>query len=117
MSAQGSKSEGCKAFLCGDDGCEYQLYRKDMLPVNDPFFAPFENLHVIVKGDLEKYAEHTSMCVAVLTLDDGSELQPQPEQLFPSGNLFLSNNMSKNPNSPKRLPRRLKKLRKKTNKK
>lgn len=116
LTAEGSKSEGHKAVLCSEEGNEYTLYRKDMLPVNDPFFAPYDNRHVTVKGAVEQSREHTSICVEAMTLDDGTEIEPQPEALPFTGSIFLTDNMPKageTEESVKRLPRKLKKLRKK----
>ena len=36
----GSKSEGVRAVLKGDDGRTYKLYRVGILPARDPFFIP-----------------------------------------------------------------------------
>lgn len=111
--AAGSKSEGRQALLRCDDGCKYNLYRKDMLPVNDPFFAPYDNRHVTVKGTVEQSSEHTSICVASLVFDDGTELVPQKEEQLFSGSLFITDDAPKSTAGPKRLPRKLKKLIKK----
>lgn len=98
LTAVGSRSEGYKAFLAGDDGCEYTLYRKDMLSIDDPFFVPYDNRRVVVKGWVEQSREHTSICVDSLGLDEGAEQAIQTEL------------------QPRRLPRKLKKQIKRTNK-
>lgn len=113
LTAEGSKSEGHTAILRNDEGCEYTLYRKDMLPVNDPFFAPYDNRYVTVTGTVEQSREHTSICVASMTLDDGTEIEPQPEALPLTGSIFLRGGTPEAEESVKRLPRKLKKLRKK----
>lgn len=111
LAAAGSKSEGRQALLRGDDGCEYTLYRKDMFPVNDPFFAPYDNRHVTVKGTVEQSSEHTAICVVSLLLDNGTELLSQKEEVLPfTGSLFLTEDAPKGTAVPKRLPRKLKKL-------
>lgn len=109
LTAVGSKSEGNKAILCGDDGCEYTLYRKDMMSIDDPFFVPYDNRHVTVKGRVEQSREYTSICVDSLLLDDGTELVPQTGEQLPVADNSLNSDMSEKTVVPKRLPRKLKK--------
>lgn len=105
LTAVGSRSEGYKTFLAGDDGCEYTLYRKDMLPIDDPYFVPYDNKRVAVKGWVEQSREHTSICVDSLGLDEGAELTTQTEeQLFKEDMLQKSGDTV----APKRLPRKQK---------
>ena len=106
LTAVGSRSEGYKAFLRGDDGCEYTLYRKDMLPIDDPFFASYDNRHVMVKGWVEQSRERTSICVDSLMLDEGAELTAQVEEQLPKEDMSQN---SGDTVAPKRLPRKLKK--------
>lgn len=117
LTAVGSKSEGNKAILCGDDGCEYTLYRKDMMSIDDPFFAPYDNRHVTVKGRVEQSREHTGICVDSLLLDDGTELVPQAGEQLPMADKSLSSDMPEKTVATKRLPRKLKKQIKKQTKK
>lgn len=46
----GSKSEGWKAFLMAEDLAVYQLFRKDVYPIDDDYFYPFDRKDVIVTG-------------------------------------------------------------------
>ena len=50
----GSKSEGRKAILTDDDGKKYKLYRAGMLPAGDPFFIPYDGMHVGIRGNEEE---------------------------------------------------------------
>ncbi len=98
----GSKSEGRKAILTGDDGKKYKLYRAGMLPAGDPFFIPYDGMHVGIRGNEEE--ETGSFLVTSILLDDGTEVIPQPVE-FPAGEPI---------ELP--LPRKSKKLLKKKNK-
>lgn len=106
LTAAGFRSEGYKTFLCGDDGCEYTLYRKDMLPIDDPYFAPYDNKRVAVKGWVEQSRERTSICVDSLVLDEDTELTVQTEGQLPKEDMSQN---SGDTVAPKRLPRKLKK--------
>lgn len=50
----GSKSEGRRAILTDDDGKKYKLYRAGILPYGDPFFIPYDGMHIGVTGSLEE---------------------------------------------------------------
>ena len=39
---EGSKSEGHYAILLTDEGAEFTLYRAGNMPMDDPFFAPYD---------------------------------------------------------------------------
>lgn len=47
---EGSKSEGLYTILVGQES-EYILYRKGLLPFNDPFFEPYDRACVRVEGE------------------------------------------------------------------
>ena len=117
MVAQGSKSEGHRAVLRGNDGQEYVLYRSGMLPANDAFFAPYNKQQLTVKGNVEATGDQCYLCVDSLQLNDGKELSAQPEVLFVPGPIFTSEVGTDVPIATfKRLPRKLKKQQKKTKK-
>ena len=117
MVAEGSKSEGYRAVLRGDDGQEYVLYRAGMLPVGDAFFAPYDKQQLTAKGAVEMTGDQCYLCVDSLVLSDGKELSAQPESLFAPDLIFIKKEVpvedSKPLESPKRLPRKLKKQLKK----
>jgi len=46
----GSRSEGDVAILECSDGKEYQLYRSNCMPANDPFFRMYEGKRLEVIG-------------------------------------------------------------------
>ena len=76
-----------------------------MLPIDDPYFVPYDNKRVAVKGWVEQSREHTSICVDSLGLDEGAELTTQTEeQLFKEDMLQKSGDTV----APKRLPRKQK---------
>ena len=78
----GSKSEGRKAILMGDDGKKYKLYRAGILPTGDPFFIPYDGRHIGVDGNEEE--ETGSFLVTSILLDDGTEIFP-PSVELPTG--------------------------------
>ena len=78
----GSKSEGRKAILTDDDGKKYKLYRAGILSAGDPFFIPYDGMHVKICGNEEE--ETGSFLVTSILLDDGTEIFPQPVE-FPTG--------------------------------
>lgn len=118
MAAEGSKSEGRRAVLCGEDGQEYVLYRADMLPVNDAFFAPYDKQQLTVEGTVEMTGDQCYLCVASLVLSDGTTLSAQPEALRAAGPIFTRKVVADVPVATlRRLPRKLKKQLKKTNNK
>ena len=65
----GSKSEGRRAILTDDDGKKYKLYRAGILPYGDPFFIPYDGMHIGVTS---------------LLLEDGTEVFPQTPEI-PAG--------------------------------
>lgn len=50
----GSKSDGFKAYLITDDFKTHQLYRKNVLDINDSYFYPFHKKTVEITGELQK---------------------------------------------------------------
>lgn len=46
----GSKSEGCYAILLGESEREWRLYRANQLPLNDPYFEPYEGATLCLEG-------------------------------------------------------------------
>ncbi|MBC5620425.1 hypothetical protein AALK14_18280 [Butyricimonas hominis] len=72
----GSKSEGVRAVLKGDDGRTYKLYRVGILPAGDPFFIPYDGMRVGISGNAEEATG--SFCVTSILLDDGTEVFSQP---------------------------------------
>ncbi|MEI3422169.1 MAG: hypothetical protein V8R91_14605 [Butyricimonas faecihominis] len=50
----GSKSEGRRAILTDDEGKKYKLYRAGILPAGDPFFIPYDGMHIGVSGSRRK---------------------------------------------------------------
>lgn len=78
----GSKSEGRKAILTGTDGKKYKLYRAGILPAGDPFFIPYDGMHVEIRGTEEEGTGN--FLVTSILLDDGTEIYPQPME-FPTG--------------------------------
>ena len=49
----GSKSEGRYAILLMDEGREYTLYRAGFLPMDDPYFDPYDGAKVTLTGEEE----------------------------------------------------------------
>ena len=81
----GSKSEGVRAVLKGDDGRTYKLYRVGILPAGDPFFIPYDGMHIGVTGSVEE--ETGNFLVTSLLLEDGTEVFPQTPEI-PAGELI-----------------------------
>ena len=75
----GSKSEGRRAILTDDEGKKYKLYRAGILPAGDPFFIPYDGIHIGVSGNAEE--ETGSFLVTSILLDDGTEVFPQPTEI------------------------------------
>ena len=75
----GSKSEGRRAILTDDEGKKYKLYRAGILPAGDPFFIPYDGMHIGVSGHAEE--ETGSFLVTSILLDDGTEVFPQPTEI------------------------------------
>jgi hypothetical protein len=48
-----SKSDGYKAYLITEDFKNYQLYRKDVLDINDAYFYPYHKKNVEIRGEIE----------------------------------------------------------------
>lgn len=46
----GSKSEGVYAILLSEEGREWRLYRANQLPLNDPYFEPYEGATLRLEG-------------------------------------------------------------------
>ena len=66
----GSKSEGIYTFLTLEDGAEYMLYRKDVYPADDAFFAPYIGMSVRVTGIMDTRVN--AIIVEELHLPDGT---------------------------------------------
>ena len=75
----GSKSEGRRAIWTDDEGKKYKLYRAGILPAGDPFFIPYDGIHIGVSGNAEE--ETGSFLVTSILLDDGTEVFPQPTEI------------------------------------
>ena len=52
-SNEGSKSEGRYAILLTDEGSEYTLYRAGFMPMDDPYFDPYDGAKVTLTGEEE----------------------------------------------------------------
>ena len=65
-----------------DDGKKYKLYRAGILPSGDPFFIPYDGMHIGVTGSVEE--ETGNFLVTSLLLEDGTEVFPQTPEI-PAG--------------------------------
>ena len=70
---EGSKSEGLYAVLTETEGKTWILYRADVYPANDDFFAPFNGHQVSVEGEqeMDKY---------IITITDEIKEETENEQ-------------------------------------
>lgn len=66
----GSKAEGIYTFLKVDEDKEYMLYRKDVYPADDAFFAPYDGMELSVNGTLEPATN--TILIEELHLPDGT---------------------------------------------
>ena len=66
-----SKSEGRMALLYTVDGGQYKLYRADHLPVEDDFFADFDEQEVEVEGQIEERTGY--LCVSDIRVVNKNE--------------------------------------------
>lgn len=58
---EGSRSEGKMAILKCADQKEYVLYREDVYPMDDEYFATYQGMNVKVKGKAEEETGYFSV--------------------------------------------------------
>ena len=117
ISAEGSKSDGSVATLCTKEGKEYILYREDIMPQDDSFFAPLDGQDVEIDGDIEERGQY--LCVRNVLLANGETLVAPSRHPSTSSSILIDikpeescddkNGQSKVISIGKRLPRKLKK--------
>ncbi len=72
---ENSKSEGNHPFLVTPEG-EYKLSRAEVFPLNDPYFDPFNNQDVAVKGIVQ--GEYITVdSIIVLTPEEKEDTNEQ----------------------------------------
>ena len=114
---EGSKSDGNIATLYSQEGKEYILYREDIMPQDDPFFASLDGQDVEVDGDIEERGQY--LCVHSVLLANGETLVAPSRQLSTTSSIFIDTKSEESSchkaiqhkaiSIGKRLPRKLKK--------
>ena len=74
-----SKSEGRMALLTTANGEQYKLYRVDHLPVEDDFFAEYDQQQVEVEGQIETRTGY--LCVSEIRVIKMSKKNETSEQV------------------------------------